>query len=167
MTSTQSREESLEKLREMVSDIDFCMLTTLDEEGDLHSRPMSANGQIDANGDLWFFTEVSSHKVAEIERSPKVNVSFADPENQKYVSISGVASLVRDRRKIEELWKPELKMWFPEGKDDPEIALLRVSPKKAEYWDSPSSTIGYALSFVSSLVTGKQPEFGENEKVDL
>ena len=167
MTSTQSREESLEKLREMVSDIDFCMLTTLDEEGDLHSRPMSANGQIDANGDLWFFTEVSSHKVAEIERSPKVNVSFADPENQKYVSISGVASLVRDRRKIEELWKPEFKMWFPEGKDDPEIALLRVSPKKAEYWDSPSSTIGYALSFVSSLVTGKQPEFGENEKVDL
>lgn len=167
MTATQSREESLQKLREMVKDIDFCMLTTVDEEGDLHSRPMSSNGEIDGDGDVWFFTGVSSHKVAEIESSPKVNLSFADPDNQKYISISGSAQLVRNREKIHELWKPEFKMWFPEGKDDPEIALLRVTLEKAEYWDSPSSTIGYALSFVSSLVTGKQPEFGENKKLEL
>src|SRR5215208_5457450 len=83
------------------------------------------------------------------------------------MSISGKAQLVRDRKKIEELWKPEFKMWFPEGKDDPEIALLRISLEKAEYWDSPSSTIGYALSFVSSLVTGKEAEFGENKKLDF
>ena len=151
----------------MVKDIDFCMLTTVDEEGDLHSRPMSANGDIDPNGNLWFFTNVSSHKVSEIEKLPKVNVSFADPENQHYVSITGKAQLVRDRNKIEELWKPEFKMWFPEGKDDPEIALLRIGLEKAEYWDSPSSTIGYAFSFVSSVVTGKEPDFGENKKVDL
>ena len=74
---------------------------------------------------------------------------------------------LRDRAMIDELWRPEFKIWFPEGKDDPEIALLRVSLEKAEYWDSPSSTIGYALSFVSSLVTGKQPDLGENRKVDL
>jgi hypothetical protein len=58
-------------------------------------------------------------------------------------------------------------MWFPEGKEDPQVALLRVALEKGEYWDSPSSTIGNALRFVSSLVTGKQPEFGENKKVDL
>jgi len=150
-----------------VKDIDFCMLTTIDEQGDMHSRPMSANGEIDANGDLWFFTGASSHKVSEVSKSPKVNVSFADPKNQHYVSISGAATLVRDQNKIDELWKPEFKMWFPEGKDDPEVALLRISPEKAEYWDSPSSTIGYALSFVTSLVTGKQPDFGENKKVEF
>jgi general stress protein 26 len=167
MTEARTRDENLQKLRELVKDIDFCMLSTLDENGDLHSRPMSSNGDIDPDGDIWFFTGLSSHKVSEVESSPKVNVSFADPDNQHYVSVSGKAQLVRDRKKIEELWKPEFKMWFPEGKDDPEIALLKISVEKAEYWDSPSSTIGYALSFVSSLVTGKQPDFGEHEQLQL
>lgn len=167
MSAPERREDNLQKLRDMVKDIDFCMLTTVDEKGDLHSRPMSSNGDIDSNGDLWFFTAASSHKVSEIEKLPKVNVSFADPENQHYVSITGRAQLVRDRNKIEELWRPEFKMWFPEGKDDPEIALLRISLEKAEYWDSPSSTIGYALSFVSSVVTGKEADYGENKKLDF
>lgn len=167
MAGTQTSKDDLEKLRDMIKDIDFCMLTTIDEQGDPHSRPMSSNGDIDRNGDLWFFTGLSSHKVSEVETSPKVNVSFADPDNQRYVSVSGIAHLVRDRQKIDELWRPEFKMWFPKGKDDPEVALLKVSLEKGEYWDSPSSTIGYALSFVSSLITGKQPEFGENKKVDL
>ena len=166
-TPKQTRENDLEKLRELVKDIDFCMLTTVDEGGDLHSRPMSSNGDIDQDGDIWFFTNASSHKVSEIAKLPKVNVSFADPDNQRYVSVSGTAQLVRDRAKIDELWRPEFKMWFPEGKDDPEVALLLVNLEKAEYWDSPSSTIGYALSFVSSIVTGKEPDLGENKKVDF
>lgn len=167
MKAEQTRADSLEKLRDMVKDIDFCMLTTVDTDGALRSRPMSANGEIDPDGDIWFFTGVSSHKVSEISNSPKVNVSFADPKNQKYVSITGSAELVRDRKRIDELWKPEFKMWFPEGKNDPEVALLRIAPEKAEYWDSPSSTISFALDFVSSLVTGKQPDFGENKKLDF
>jgi general stress protein 26 len=167
MSKPATSSNSLEKLREMIKDIDFCMLTTIDEQGDPHSRPMSSNGDIDPNGDLWFFTSASSHKVNEVSQSPKVNVSFADPENQRYVSVTGHARLVRDREKIDELWRPEFKMWFPNGKDDADVALLRINLERGEYWDSPSSTIGYALSFVSSLVTGKQPDFGENRKVDL
>ena len=160
----QSHEDDLQKLRGLVKDIDFCMLTTVVENGHLHSRPMSSNGDIDSNGSLWFFTNASSHKVNQIEKLPKVNVSFADPDNQRYVSISGSAQLVRDRNKIDELWKPELKMWFPNGKDDADVALLRVSPDKAEYWDSPASTIGYVLNFVSSLVSGKEAD-SENRKI--
>jgi len=167
MSNAQTQRDSLEKLRDLIKDIDFCMLTTIDEQGDPHSRPMSSNGDIDRNGDVWFFTNASSHKVNEVERSPKVNVSFADPDNQRYVSITGVAELIRDRAKIDELWRPEFKIWFPKGKDDPEVALLRITLEKGEYWDSPSSTIGYALSFVSSLVTGKEPDLGENKKVNL
>jgi general stress protein 26 len=167
MATPQRGVDDLQKLREMVKDIDFCMLTTVDETGDLHSRPMSSNGDIDQNGDIWFFTSASSHKVSEIQKLPKVNLSFADPDNQQYISISGNAQLVRDRDKIEELWRPEFKMWFPEGKDDPDIALLRVSLKKAEYWDSPSSTVGFMLSFVSSLVTGKEADHGENKKLEF
>src|SRR6476646_8442550 len=167
MTVQQTRAESLNKLRELVKDIDFCMLTTVNEQGDMHSRPMSSNGDIDAEGNLWFFTGVSSHKVNEIKQKNRVNVSFADPDNQRYVSITGRAELVRDRNKIAELWQPEFKMWFPEGKDDPEVSLLRVSLEKAEYWNSPSSTISYALNFVSSLVTGEQPDLGENKNLEF
>lgn len=166
-TATHRQEDDLEKLRELVKDIDFCMLTTVDENGGLHSRPMSSNGDIDSDGDIWFFTSASSHKVSEIAKLPKVNLSFADPDNQRYVSVSGKAEIIRDRKKIEELWRPEFKIWFPEGKDDPEVALLRVNLEKAEYWDSPSSTIGYALSFVSSFITGKEPDMGENKKLEL
>ena len=167
MSAPERRADDLQKLRELVKGIDFCMLTTVDENNDLHSRPMSVNGDIDPDGDLWFFTNVSSHKVSEIARLPKVNVSFADPENQHYVSITGTAQLVRDRDKIEELWKPEFKMWFPEGKDDPEIALLRVNLEKAEYWDSPSSTIAYVMNLVTSVVTGKEADYGENKKLNF
>jgi general stress protein 26 len=143
------------------------MLTTVDETGHLHSRPMSSNGDIDPDGSLWFFTSASSHKVDEIAKLPRVSVSFADPDNQRYVSISGTAQLVRDRKKIDELWRPEFKMWFPNGKDDPDVALLRVSTEQAEYWDSPASTIGYVLNFVSSLVSGKEADLGENRKVQF
>ena len=162
----QTSKDDFQKLREMIKDIDFCMLTTVDETQDLHSRPMSVNGEIDPNGDMWFFTKASSHKVAEVRSTPKVNVSFADPDSQRYVSVSGTAELVRDQRKIEELWKPEFKIWFPQGKEDPDVALLRIRPKKAEYWDSPSSTIAYVLQFAASLVTGKDPG-GENKKLEL
>ena len=163
----QSHEDDLQKLRGLVKDIDFCMLTTVVENGHLHSRPMSSNGDIDSNGSLWFFTNASSHKVNQIEKAPKVNVSFADPDSQRYVSISGTAQLVRDRNKIDELWRPEFKMWFPKGKDDPDVALLRVSLEQAEYWDSPASTIGYVLNFVSSLVSGKEADTGDNRKISL
>ena len=159
--------DDLHKLRDMVKDIDFCMLTTIDERGDLHSRPMSSNGDIDSDGYIWFFTGASSHKVSEIKGTPRVNVSFADPQNQNYVSISGRARLVRDRKKIDELWRPQFEMWFPEGRDDPNVALLRVKIQKAEYWDSPSSAISYALNFVSALVTGEEPDLGEHKELEF
>lgn len=167
MTATKTQSDDLERLREIVKDIDFCMLTTIDEDGHLHSRPMSVNGEIDPNGDLWFFTRASSHKAAEIGNAPKVNASFADTDKNRYVSMSGNAELVRDRETIKQLWKPQLKAWFPEGADEPDLALLRVRVEKAEYWDSPSSTIAQAFSFVSALVTGKEADFGDNKKLDL
>ena len=162
-----STSDDLAKLRAMVKDIDFCMLTTVDEAGYLHSRPMSVNGEIDNDGDLWFFTYGSSHKVDEIGRTPQVNASFAKPEDYRFVSMSGTAELVRDRAKIEELWKPEFKIWFPDGVDTPDIALLKVNVEKAEYWDSPSSKIVQAFSFVKALVTGTEMQGGENKKLQL
>ena len=161
------QESDFQKLREMIKDIDFCMLTTVDENNDLHSRPMSLNSEVDQQGNLWFFTSASSHKVAELNRTPKCNVSFAKPDDNRYVSISGAAELVTDKRKIEELWKPELKAWFPKGTDEPDLALLRVGIEKAEYWDSPGGTVAQVFHFVSALITGKSADWGENKKIEM
>ena len=167
MGKAATRDDKLAKLREIVKAVDICMLTTVDERGDLHSRPMSNNREVEFGGDLWFYTYGSSHKADEVNRIPKVNASFADVDNQLYASLSGDAELVRDREKIKELWQPHLKAWFPEGVDTPDIALLKVSVEKAEYWDGSQSFVAHALSLASSLLKGEPGRVGENEKLDL
>lgn len=165
MAQTTTSNE-IETLRELIKDIRFAMLTTVDEDGFLRSRPM-ATQSAEFDGELWFFTEASSPKAGEVERDHRVNVSYAAPDDNRYVSVSGTARMVRDRAKAEELWKPALKAWFPEGLDDPDLALLRVQVEKAEYWDSPSSKMIQLAGFLKAVVTGKRIDPGENEKLDL
>ncbi|MEJ7617859.1 MAG: pyridoxamine 5'-phosphate oxidase family protein [Pyrinomonadaceae bacterium] len=154
MDTEQSHNEDVQKLREMIKGIEIGMLTTVDDDGTLRSRPMSTNGEVEFDGDLWFFTYGNSHKVFEVQHEPQVNVSFASDKSNQYVSMSGTARLVRDRQKIAELWKPQLKAWFPKGTDEPDIALLNVSVTKAEYWDSPGGMVAHAIGLVKALATG-------------
>ena len=98
---------------------------------------------------------------------PKVNASFADTDGQLYASVSGRAEVVRDRAKIEELWRPHLRAWFPEGVETPDIALLKVVAERAEYWDGSQSLVAHAVSLVSSLIRGEPAQPGENEKLEL
>jgi general stress protein 26 len=167
MSKAATQEDKLRKLREIVKAVDICMLTTVGDGGELHSRPMSNNREVEFDGDLWFFTYGSSHKVDEVGRVPRVNASFADVDAQLYASVSGAAEVVRDRAKIEELWQPHLKAWFPDGVETPDIALLKVTAERAEYWDGSQSFIAHAVSLVSALVTGEPAQAGENEKLNL
>lgn len=97
----------------------------------------------------------------------RVNLSFANPDDNPYVSISGTAQILRDRAKIEELWKPIYKAWFPDGKDDADLAVLKVTTTQAEYWDSPNGKIVQAIGLAKALVTGERPNMGESGKVRL
>lgn len=166
MAETDERGGHVKKLAEMIKEIDFAMLTTVAEDGSLHSRPMSTQ-RAEFDGNLWFFTRASAPKVGEIEREHHVNLAYAKPEAQRYVSVSGRATVVRDPAKIEELWSPELKAWFPEGPEDPDLALLKVAVERAEYWDSPSSAVAHAISFARAMLTGQPANPGENEKIEL
>ncbi len=158
--------EAIAKLRELIQDIDTCMLTTVSAEGLLHSRPM-ATQRVDFDGDLWFFTSASSLKVDELYDHRQVNVSYADAKANRYVSVSGVAGVFRDRAKEEELWNPFYKAWFPKGLDDPDLVLLRITVNEAEYWDSPSSTMVHIAGFVKALLTGEQFQPGDHGKLNL
>ncbi|MBN3886609.1 MAG: pyridoxamine 5'-phosphate oxidase family protein [Nostoc sp.] len=147
MATSTDRNQQIQKLHELIKDIDYGMFTTVDDDGSLHSYPMSKSGQINSEATLWFFTYAGSHKVTEIEHHKQVNVSFSSTEEQRYISISGTAQLVEDRNKLRELWKPELQTWFPKGLDEPDIALLKVNINLINYWDSASSFKPQTISF--------------------
>ncbi|MEJ7622556.1 MAG: pyridoxamine 5'-phosphate oxidase family protein [Pyrinomonadaceae bacterium] len=157
--------ESIEKLKELIEGIDFCMLTTVDG-GVLRSRPMSTQ-EFESDGDLWFFTSDDTHKVDEIVKDGRVNVAYSQPDKDRYVSVSGRGEISKDRAKIEELWSPVLKAWFPKGLDDPHLCLMKVSVEQAEYWDTPSGKIVQLVGFVKALVTGKEMQPGENETIEF
>jgi general stress protein 26 len=160
-----NRQESIEKLKGILEDIDFAMLTT-SANGKFRSRPMSTQ-EMDANGDLWFFTSDDTHKVEEIEADNRVLVAYSEPDNNTFVSVFGRGEIVKDRAKIEELWSPIYKAWFPEGLDDPKICLLKVSVEEAEYWDAPNSKLVQLAGFVKALVTGQEADGGDYGKIKL
>ncbi|MES2766781.1 MAG: pyridoxamine 5'-phosphate oxidase family protein [Bacteroidota bacterium] len=144
----------------------MAMLTTVDKDGSLRSRPMSVQEE-KFDGTLWFFTQDNSPKAGEIKREHEVNVSFAKPEDNRYVSVSGKATISHDKEKMKKFWNPAYKAWFPKGLDDPNICLLKINVEKAEYWDSPGSAVIHLIGFVKALATGEEYEPGENEKITL
>ena len=159
-----TNQEAIEKLRELINDIDIAMLTTVDEDGTLRSRPMGTQ-KAEFDGDLWFLTSVDTPKVGEIQRESRVNVSYAKPDKNRYVSVSGTAVLINDKAKIDEFWDPIYKVFFPEGKDDPRLRLLKVNVEKAEYWTT-GNLIATVIGFAKAMA-GQEADLGENEKLQL
>lgn len=167
MITGVSQNEDVQKLAKLIKGIKFAMLTTAMPDGTLRSRPM-ATQQTEFDGSLWFFTYYHSGKVDEIRNDQHVNLSYADPSDNRYVSVSGRAMILRDRIKAEELWTELHRAWFPNGLDDPNLALLRVNVSDAEYWDSPSSKVVQLAGFVKAIVTGEAAtDMTENRKIHL
>jgi general stress protein 26 len=157
--------DALSKIRELVKNIDFCMLSTQAAETSIRSRPMSSNGDIDDDGTIYFFTKNDSRLVDEIELNQEVNVSFTDSKNHVYISISGTAELISDKATQKKHWKPQLKVWFPRGVDSPEVLLVRVTMEEAEYWQSEGGLIAHTIGFAKSLLGGQPKNSGEHGKI--
>jgi general stress protein 26 len=136
---------NLQRLRDLIQHIGIGMLTTVEEGGTLHSRPMATRA-LDNDAALWFFTYESAHKVDEVARHQQVNISYALPGERLYASVSGTAELCTDRLKMQELWDESLKAWFPAGLSEPDLALLRVMIEHAEFWDELHSTSPLAVA---------------------
>lgn len=167
MNIDQNTKENLQKLVDKIKDIDTAMMTTVDKDGSLRSRPMRTM-QVKDEGVLWFFTGYDSAKSDEIvTNDAHVNVSYADPSDNLYVSVSGKAMLTKDKAKIEELWNPALKAWFPGGKEDPNVGLLKITIDKAEYWDAPNSVMVHLYGMAKAAITGEPARPGENKKINL
>jgi general stress protein 26 len=156
-------EKEMKKVRTIVDDLKVCMLTTEDGES-LRSRPMYTT-EMDEAGNLWFFTNEYSEKVKETRLDHHVNLAYSCPKANTYISISATAQLIDNQEKIEELWSPAVKAWFPDGKESEHLALLKVTPESAEYWDTSSSKLVSLFRMGKALATGEVYEGGEHAKV--
>jgi general stress protein 26 len=158
--------EVVQHFGDLIQGIKVAMMTTVEADGSLRSRPMWTHDR-DFDGELWFFTREHTPKVEEVEHDHHVSLAYSDPTKDRYVSVSGRCRLVLDREKARELWNPTLKAWFPEGLDDPELALLCVRVERAEYWDTPNSRMVQFAGMVKAVLTGETYKPGDNQKLDL
>ena len=128
--------------RELAMNIEgiyIATMTTLTPEGKLHGRPM-ATQQVEFDGDLWFYSYKDSAKDKEIQSNPQVQLGYNQSEKQTWVAITGKAELVEDDAKKKELWYDELKQYFPNGPEDENVVLIKVTPDEAEIWSSSNTS---------------------------
>src|SRR5699024_6828314 len=132
--------------------------------GGLHARPMHAIPDREKR-EILFYTQVADGKAHELANSNEVCLTFMSHKKNDYIAVQGTAALTRDRELIEKHWNTMVKAWFPEGKDDPNLAMMRVTVRAGEYWDASSSDISNALRMMTAAARGTRPDMGDNAKV--
>ncbi len=167
--SNTPTEKKLDELYELIKDMEIALMTTRDEDGRLVSRPMATQEQ-GPLGDLWFVTNIETHKVDQIRFDPNVSIAYYNTDTYEWVSVSGTAAINQDRAKIKELYEPDWKAWFGDeggnrdgGPDDPRLALILVDAETATYMKSKYSKPRVLFELARGIITGKTAELGREE----
>jgi general stress protein 26 len=155
-------------LKDLIEDFSTAMMITRLSDNSVHARPMAIAG-MDDDGTLYFATSNDSGKLREIEADPSVALTMQNAS--VYISVMGTVHTSTDRALIDRVWSEAMHVWFPEGKDDPLLVILKVVPNSAEYWDnSGTKGLGFAVSALTAYVTGEKlapNDAGLNAKVAL
>ncbi|WP_284946494.1 pyridoxamine 5'-phosphate oxidase family protein [Acidisoma cladoniae] len=131
---------TLADVSKTMGDIDFAMLSTRAASGDISSRPMSNNGDVEYDGDSYFFTWEEAHTVGDIERDPKVGLSFSGSKGllgkvPMFIAVEGKAELIRDKTAFQQHWTKDLDVWFKDGIDTPGVVMIKVHATRIHYWN--------------------------------
>lgn len=162
----------LERLYEHIDDIEIAMMTTRRRDGHLQSRAMATQKRA-AGADLWFVTLEGSPKLHEVEYDPHVNLTYYKDRTREWVSVSGIATVSRDRQKVHELYAPDWSVWFPkEGDrrhgtpDDPRMVLIGVDIHAAVFLEVNKSEPAVLFELVKGWLTGETAELGVMHRVE-
>ncbi len=159
--------KKLDELYKLIDGQEIAMFTTRRPDGQLVSRPMATQERVTGT-DLWFVTDVSSHKLDELQSDPHVNLAYYNSKSREWVSVAGTAIVTQDREMIRELYKPDWRAWFGDeggdrngGPDDPRLALVLVEAQSVEYLvvNTPKPVVLFEL--VKGILTGTRPDLGE------
>lgn len=151
--------EAIAKIKELAEDVRICMFCTELSNSPFTTRPMALQ-EVDEYGNLWFLSSSESNKNFEIKADEKVQLLFSKTADSHYLSVFGSAYIYKDKNKIEEMWSPIAKAWFEEGKDDPKLTVIRVSPEDSYYWDTKDGRMISLLKIAVAAVTGKSMDGG-------
>ncbi|GGR84145.1 pyridoxamine 5'-phosphate oxidase family protein [Deinococcus sedimenti] len=162
---TQQSNEGVQELSKLIHGVKFAMLTVQNADGHLHAHPMTTQ-EVEFDGDIWFIGGKDTAQVAAMRQHPQVNVSYSRPDKGVYVSVNGTAELVEDREKLDALWSDMYKAYFPEGKEDPNIQLIRISANGAEYWEG-EGKVRSLIEIARGMIKGEEAHPGKNETVNL
>lgn len=155
---------AVEKIKDLAENIKTCMFCTY-SGGKLNSRPMSAQ-KIDDEGNLWFLSDKTSEKNDEILANSKVELFFSEPHDQ-FLTIHGNATISYDREIIKELFTPIVKVWMPEGEDDPNLSVIKVVPNEGYYWNNKHNKVVAIAKMTAAFVTGKTMDDGIEGNLSL
>lgn len=157
-------ELAINKIQELAGNIKTCMFCTY-KNARLQSRPMSVQ-KIDDLGNLWFLSDRNSSQNAEITMNPIVEIFFAEPHD-KFLTLHGSATILYDRKTIEALYDPIVKVWMPGGIDDPNLSVIKVVPEDGYYWNNKHGKIAAIAKMTAALVTGKTMDDGIEGNLQL
>lgn len=155
---------AVEKIKDLAEKIKTCMFCTYNGDK-LSSRPMTAQ-KIDENGNLWFLSDKNSEKNIEILANSKVELFFSEPHDQ-FLSLHGHASILYDREIIKELFTPIVKVWMPEGEDDPNLSVIKVVPEEGYYWNNKNGKVVAAAKMTVAFITGTTMDDGIEGNLNL
>ena len=160
-----SATKKIDELYGLIDGIEIAMFTTRREDGHLVSRPMATQHRVEG-ADLWFVTDLTTNKLEELRFDSHVNVSYYRDRTREWVSVSGIARVSQDRGKIQELWRPDWRAWFPgEGEnsgtpEDPRIALILVDADSVVYMVNNKPAPLVLFEVARGILTGKTPDVG-------
>lgn len=158
--------EGIDKLRELVKSADICMFATNLGGQPISARPMSTQNA-DDEGALWFFSQASSNKNAEIAIDNRVQLFYSNIGSSEYLSVSGNATILKDEQKAKELWTVWVKTWFTEGPDDPELTIIKVEPEEVYYWDTKHHKMVSMLKIMAGAISGKTMDDSVEGRIEL
>ena len=147
--------KAVERIRDVVKQTESCFFcTAVSAGGSGATRPMSVQ-EVDDDGTLWFLSASDSHKNRELEKDSAVRLFFQGSEHAGFLTLTGTATVSRDRKRIKDLWKSVLKVWFTEGENDPRITVIGVRPSGGYYWDSKHGSAVAGIKMLVGAALGK------------
>ena len=151
------------RLKALIESVRIALLTTVDLDGSLHTRPVETL-RCDSDGTLWFFTDHRSPKADELSRDMRVSAGYSEPSKKIYAAVAGHGLILRDPALAAQLWTPAQRAWYPEGVGDAHLSILRVTPERAEYWETPGR-VPYLVAALAATITGSPAAVGEGHKL--